>query len=111
MTLLVGGEEKEVVPLVEFATNEELHQLFREKGLQMKSQQEIDEMNRMKAEEQMAENERLAQKREERKRKLDERRRMNPEESRQQERGRRWREREERDPQRKPLDSSAQAEL
>jgi len=41
MTLFAGGEVKEEVLLKEYDTNEALHQLFQEKGLQRKTLEEI----------------------------------------------------------------------
>jgi len=44
MTLYVGGEEKEEIRLREYDSNEVLHSLFQEKGLQKKTEEEIAAM-------------------------------------------------------------------
>jgi hypothetical protein len=55
MTLFVGGKEQEVVLLKEYESSEALHQLFQEKGLQKKTQEEIDENKRRGREERLQE--------------------------------------------------------
>ena len=44
MTLYVGGEAKEEIRLREYDTKEVLHELFQEKGLQKKSEEELAAM-------------------------------------------------------------------
>lgn len=55
MTLFVGGKEQEVLLLKEYESSEALHQLFQEKGLQKKTQEEIDENKRREREERLQE--------------------------------------------------------
>ena len=46
MTLYVDGEEKEMIRLREYDSDEVLHALFQEKGLQKKTEEEIAAMKR-----------------------------------------------------------------